>query len=119
MPAASPPPCPVIARVYPWMGGAPYSAYLDHEHQIRIDLFLPLDPANPGRIVIWDGGHNEVPVSYYWRTKHPRTPEQKAAAQKAIKRYRAFLAGIPAEHRQTVIVRQRLPHNWRRIAWGN
>ena len=113
MPAANPPPCPVIARVCPWADGRPYSAYLDHEHQIRIDLFLPLDPANPGRIVIWDGCHSEAHVDYYRRTKPPRTPEQKAAAQKAIKRYRAFMAGIPAEYRQTVIERQRLPRYMR------
>lgn len=114
---AKPAPCIVIPRVCPYGNGEPYSAALDHENRVRIDLFLPHDPANRGNLAVWDGAHNEAHISYYWRTKAPRTPAQRAAARRAIARYRAFMRSIPASERQPVVERQRLPHDWRERAW--
>ena len=112
------PDCIVVPRVTAWGCSRPYAAYLDHDHRIRIDLFLPYDAANYGNLVVWDGGHNEASIEYYRnRTRYPSTPEQKAAAKQAVARYQSFMDSIPKEFRQTLVVREKLPWNWRRVAW--
>lgn len=117
MATTQPEPCIVIPRVISYRNAGAYAAWLDHETRTAIDLFLPHDPANRGNVVIWDGGHNEAHLTYYWRTKVPRTPAQVKAAAKAVARYRAFMESIPESDRQPVVERKRLPHDWRERAW--
>ena len=104
-------PCIAIARI------APRSAWFDKSRPVA-ELFLPLDPATYGRVVVWDGCHVEAESAYFGRTKPPRTPAERQAAANLVRRYHAFMASIPEADRQEVVEEVRLPRNWRRVAWA-
>ena len=74
-------------------------------------LFLPLDPANPGRIVCWSAidGHSEASLDYYRSTVPARDVAEVDAAAALVRRYRCFMRSIPAEFRQPLVIRQRRP----------
>jgi hypothetical protein len=101
----------VVARVAPRDPDAPRGA------RRRVELFLPYDQVNRGNIAIWDGCHGEASLGYR-ETKAPRKPEHVAEAAEMVQRYRNFMASIPAEDRQEIVERQRLPNNWRDNAWS-
>lgn len=101
-------PCLVIARIAPRERG---------DRTVRAELFLPHDQVNPGRIAVWDGCHSEASLDYYWSTKAPRKPAEREAAALVVQQYRNFMASIPAEDRQPIEERTRVPHNWRAHAW--
>lgn len=110
-------PCVVIPRVTGYATAGARAAWIDHDTRVAIDLFLPHDPARVGHIVVWDGEHNEAGIAFYWRTKAPRTDAQRSAADEAVSRYRALIASLHESEQQPVVVRQRLPHDWRLVAW--
>ena len=90
----------------------------DDQRYVCVELFLPHDPANPGMLACWDGCHNESSLGYYFDSKPPRTLAECDAADAAVRRYQSFMNSIPAEDRQPIVRRQRLPRDWRSIAWG-
>lgn len=101
--------CPVIARV------APRRCWPDRDTPV-IDLILPYDLANYGRIMTWDqqGGHCEAALDYYYETKAPRSPAEVEAAERAVRLYRRHYD----DAEDPVVERQRLPHDWREHAWA-
>ncbi len=105
--------CPVIARIDP--GSKQAAMTVD-----CVTLFFPYDPANSGNLSCYArvGQHSEAHLTYYWKTRAPRTNLEKAAASEAIRQYRAHLAAILMDGEQLELVeRQRLPHNFRKHAW--
>jgi hypothetical protein len=101
--------CPVIPRVA--HDGAEWS----------IDLFLPADPANPGRMVVWAlvGGHGEAWVYYFRKMRPPRTPAEIEAARGAVARYQAHLLSLPADDQADAQVRKRDNPSYRRARYAS
>ena len=95
--------CPVIPRIAP--GAA-------------VELFLPADPVNPGRIGVWSpsGGHAEADLDYYFRSRRPRNLAGIEACDRIVDAYRAWMRSIPADDRQTVVVVSRRTAAHRRTA---
>lgn len=81
------------------------------------ELFLPLDPARRGFIVVWDGAHNEAAMGYLNACRPPATDAERQAADRLIARYRAFVRRTPDPC--PVEVRHRMPENWTRVAWAH
>jgi hypothetical protein len=114
-------PCPVIARIVPARDRerSP-DAEAGHVPQRDVILFLPHDPANPGNLLSWStlDSHGEASLGYYRDTKPPRTLGEREAAAAVVRRYRAWMASIPAEDQQEIVERPRLPYGWREHAWA-
>lgn len=86
------------------------------EFEGRVELFLPYELVNYGRIMTWHSseGHNEADWGYYAATRKPW--REAADAERLIEEYKAFLQSIPGGPYE-VRIRQRLPNDWRERAW--
>lgn len=78
-------------------------------------LFLPYDEVNHGAISCWTpaDGHNEASFGYYQETRAPWACA--AEADRLVTRYMR-LCSMNGANAQ-IVRRQKLPNNWRTIAW--
>lgn len=81
-----------------------------------VELFLPYESVNRGYILSWtqEEGHNEAHLSYYQETIPPHG--HMAEAERLLERYKALhrqAGGRPSE----IVLRHRLPNDWREHAW--
>lgn len=86
------------------------------ERHRSVELFLPYAPVQYGNIMGWypGEGHNEAHVTYYNETIPPYASMHEA--EQMIEQYRALLQSLGEPF--DLQVRQKLPFDWRRVAWG-
>lgn len=108
---------PVIVRLSPsgkkWRDGKDAHDYGPTPRVLM--LFLPLDAVNYGNIACWTptDGHGEASLSYYEDTTPPHSRKREGEA--LVEQYHRLLESLKEPFR--LEVRQRLPHDWRQVAW--
>ena len=81
-----------------------------------VELFLPYERVNYGRIVVWtqEGGHNEADIGYYHETIPPHGHMEEA--ERLLERYKHLHRQVGGRMSEIQLV-HKLPRNWQDIAW--